>query len=220
MELSDDTLVYYLEFRAPGSSAGVRNTICVMSNFKHLVEKFIDIHLEPEALLCINECFIHELPTDLEETINDNLLTYVKFKNNGSNTTYMVPTTMTILKEIEYYVCSEISSACELGDIMELTNDIPIIKILSTLIENLDFAIVKDLQILEVTDIETVSYRDNNGIKIRNNGDGGYDDDTIHEMMSIGLRDAIDNNRVMPFSLKAYTENFTLLLFHPREWGC
>lgn len=217
MALPDDALVYYLTFNAPGAKDGVRSTLTVVSEHIAIIEKFIDIHLEPDARYCIQQTILSELDDDIYSDIDGYMLKYIKFKNNGTNDTYVIPTTYNIISEVAYLICSDISYVCEFGDVMTLVSDIPIISLLSELIGSMKYSIVKDLQKIDTGG--DITYYDNiYSQKQRHIDDEAYDDAVIFDMINEEIEHFGDNNFIMPFSMESYVKNFTLLLYDAREW--
>lgn len=217
MALPDDALVYYLTFNAPGAKDGVRSTLTVVAEHIAIIEKFIDIHLEPDARYCIQQTILSELDDDIYSDIDGYVLKYIKFKNNGTNDTYVIPTTYNIISEVAYLICSDISYVCEFGDVMTLVSDIPIISLLSELIGSMKYSIVKDLQKIDTGG--DITYYDNiYSQKQRHIDDEAYDDAVIFDMINEEIEHFGDNNFIMPFSMESYVKNFTLLLYDAREW--
>lgn len=217
MALPDDALVYYLTFNAPGAKDGVRSTLTVVSEHIAIIEKFIDIHLEPDARYCIQQTIVSEFDDDIYSDIDGYMLKYIKFKNNGTNDTYVIPTTYNIISEVAYLICSDISYVCEFGDVMTMVSDIPIISLLSELIGSMKYSIVKDLQ--KIDNSGDITYYDNiYSQKQRHIDDEAYDDAVIFDMINEEIEHFGDNNFIMPFSMESYVKNFTLLLYDAREW--
>lgn len=218
MVLPDDTLVYYLTFNAPGAKNGVRSTLTVVSEHIAIIQKFIDIHLESDANYCIQQIIFGELDDDIYNNIDDYMLKYIKFKNNGSNDTYVIPTTYEIISEVAYLICNDISYVCEFGDIMTMVSDIPIISLLSELIGSMKYSIVKDLQKIDNTGDSTYHENIYNQKNNYSDDETNYDDAIIFDMIEEELEHFGDDNFVMPFNMKSYVKNFTLLLYDAREW--
>ena len=117
-----------------------------------------------------------------------------------------------------YLIGSDISYVCEFGDIMTMVSDIPIISLLSELIGSMKYSIVKDLQKIDNTGDSTYHENIYNQKKNYSDDETNYDDAIIFDMIDEEIEHFGDNDFVMPFSMKAYAKNFTLLLYDAREW--
>lgn len=216
MELQPENVIHVLTFRTPG--LGFNSVMYVCSPHIAIIEKFILLHLTEDAKNNVETYAPQDLPDEIMKNIHDYMLKYHKFKENGSDETFIVPTNRKILEECASNVCSDLSVACEFGDIITQT-DIPIMDVLSELIGSLDYAVVLDVQKVNNDTDDSLDHTDVFKQKIYNiygKTPGEFDDFYIYDTL---MTDSLDGEYdITPFTVSGYVTGFTQLLFDPREW--
>ena len=215
MEISNEDVIYSLKIDAPGADD---RYIRVSSTDINMIHKFIDTHLTPDAVEYIEVYDGLYIPSEITDYLDDNRLRMYYFRDNSNTHTYAIPSSRSIVEEVATIVSSTLSEHETFGNVI-MNKSIPIIKVLSELINDLSFGFVLEEQTCDMSEDdrdEQYQYRVNKCSQENDTYD--FDDGVIFNEMEAVLNDITDD-KIMPFTIKGYVSGFTQLLYDPRLLG-
>ena len=215
MEVSNEDIIYSLKIDAPGADD---RYIRVSSTDINMIHKFIDTHLTPDAVEYIEVYDGLYIPSEITDYLDDNKLRMYYFRDNSNTHTYAIPSSRSIVEEVATIVSSTLSEHETFGNVI-MNKSIPIIKVLSELINDLSFGFVLEEQTCDMSEDdrdEQYQYRVNKCSQENDTYD--FDDGVIFNEMEAVLNDITDD-KIMPFTIKGYVSGFTQLLYDPRLLG-
>jgi len=215
MEISNEDVIYSLKVDAPGADD---KFIRVSSFDIDMIYKFINTHLTPEAVDYIEVYDGLYIPSEITDYLDDDKLRMYYFRDNSDKNTYAIPSSRAIVEEVATIVSSTLSEHETFGNVI-MNKSIPIIKVLSELINDLTFGFVLEEQTCDMSEDdrdEQYQYRVNKCIQENDTYD--FDDGVIFNEMEAVLNDITDD-KIMPFTIKGYVSGFTQLLYDPRLLG-
>lgn len=215
MEISNEDVIYSLKVDAPGADD---KFIRVSSFDIDMIYKFIDTHLTPEAIDYIEVYDGLYIPSEITDYLDDDKLRMYYFRDNSDKNTYAIPSSKAIVEEVATIVSSTLSEHETFGTVI-MNKSIPIVKVLSELINDLTFGFVLEEQTCDMSEDdrdEQYQYRVNKCSQDTDTYD--FDDGVIFNEMEAVLSDITDD-KIMPFTIKGYVSGFTQLLYDPRLLG-
>lgn len=215
MEVSNEDVIYSLKIDAPGADD---KHIRVSSTDISMIHKFINTHLTPEAVDYIEVYDGLYIPSEITDYLDDNKLRMYYFRDNSNTHTYAIPSSRSIVEEVATIVSSTLSEHETFGNVI-MNKSIPIIKVLSELINDLSFGFILEEQTCDMSEDdrdEQYQYRVNKCSQENDTYD--FDDGVIFNEMEAVLSDITDD-KIMPFTIKGYVSGFTQLLYDPRLLG-
>lgn len=214
MAVSNEEVVYSLKVDAPGAD---NKYIRVTSYDINMIYQFINTHLTPEAVDYIEVYDGLYIPSEITDGLDDNLLRVYYFRDNSNKNTYAIPSSKAIIEEVATIVSSTLSNVETFGNII-MNDSLPIINVLSELINSLNLGFVLEQQICDASESdrdEEYQYKIN---KCKQSEQYDFDDGVIFNEME-AILSSLSEDKIMPFTIKGYVSGFTQLLYDPRKIG-
>jgi hypothetical protein len=217
MENVENPLIYTFTFNTPGYNT---KHLTVTTPHYAMICKFINMHFDQDAMDCIIAKPFDELPDEIVENLDHTDLQYYVIGDNSSKTKYTIPASLELLEIIGTVICAELSTVEVFGDAITRTEQLPIMKALCELIEELELGNVLDAELKNIDEanayviynkINRFEFPDDDG---KFEDDDSYDDSVIYSQMRSGIM-SIKNKEPLPFTIRGYVSAFSSLLVNP-----
>lgn len=213
MAIQNESIIYSLKIDAPGADGMY---IRVSSYDINMIYQFINTHLTPEAIDYIKAYDGLYIPSEVTDDLEDNMLRIYYFKDNSNKNTYAIPSSKAIIEEVATIISSALSNVETFGSII-MDKNIPILKVLSELINDLNLGFVLEEQLCDMSEEDRdQAYQYKISQSSQSSEQYDFDDGVIFNEMA-SIIDGITDDKIMPFTIKGYVSGFTQLLYDPRK---